>query len=137
MLALLSRAWQTLGPEQMLGRGRLGKGVRSPLTPAGSRQLHMCSHEDREEVCGHGHGEEGGIRDVRWRGRRVRHVPHSRAWMCQNKGKEKTFRQIWRSTLTVVTGHRDSDKLEWHLRPLHTVHVPCPGKMPRRWIVIG
>lgn len=50
-LALLSRAWQTLDPEQMLGRGSLGGGVRSLLTSAGSRPtpvLLACLYEDRE-----------------------------------------------------------------------------------------
>lgn len=41
-LALLSRAWQTLDPEQMLERGRLRGGVRSLLTSAGSRKLQFC-----------------------------------------------------------------------------------------------
>lgn len=76
MLALLSRAWQTLDPEQMLGRGNLGGGVRSLLTSAGSRPtpvLLECLYEDRErksvmvtvtvvgtkQVGGNWSGEEG------------------------------------------------------------------------------
>lgn len=76
MLALLSRAWQTLDPEQMLGRESLGGGVRSLLTSAGSRPtpvLLACLYEDRErksvmvtvtvlgtkQVGGNWSGEEG------------------------------------------------------------------------------
>lgn len=74
-LALLSWAWQTLDPEQMLGRGRLGGGVRSLLTSAGSRQLQfcwrVCMRTERKSVMatvtvvgtkqvgGSGSGEEG------------------------------------------------------------------------------
>lgn len=75
-LALLSQAWQTLDPEQMLGRGSLGGGVRSLLTSAGSRPtpvLLECLYEDRErksvmvtvtvvgtkQVGGNWSGEEG------------------------------------------------------------------------------
>lgn len=93
MLASLSQAWQILGPEQILGRERLGRGVRSPSPCWLKAESCWCVHMRTERKSGvTGRKEVGG----RWGGEGGRGVMSLPAEPeCVRSKRKKTLPVPW------------------------------------------